>query len=71
MDRTPNIPMGKFSSIFAIILLLFSLNLFGGPQRAEGLITEERGCPHDLLQLYIPAGGLPTRQTGHTVLRLV
>ena len=56
MDRTSNIPMGKFSSIFAIILLLFSLNLFGGPQRAEGLITEERGCPHDLLQLYIPAG---------------
>ncbi len=48
--------MGKVTGIIAIFLPLLSLTLFGGSQRAEGTITGVRICPHDLAQLYIPAG---------------
>jgi formylglycine-generating enzyme required for sulfatase activity len=48
--------MGKVTGILAKFLLLLSLTLFGGSQRAEGTITGVRICPHDPAQLYIPAG---------------
>ncbi len=48
--------MGKASGIIAKFLLLLCLNLFGGIQRAEGVLAEERVCPHNTEQRYIPAG---------------
>jgi formylglycine-generating enzyme required for sulfatase activity len=48
--------MEKASGILAKFLLLLCLSLFGGIQRAEGVFTEERFCPHDTEQLHIPAG---------------
>ncbi len=56
MDYPPTIPMGKASGIIAKFLLLLCLNLFGGIQRAEGVLAEERVCPHNTEQRYIPAG---------------
>ncbi|MEE9551022.1 MAG: hypothetical protein V3W08_11565, partial [Candidatus Binatia bacterium] len=56
MDEPPTIPMRKASGILAKFLLLLCLNLFGGIQRAEGVLAVERVCPHDTEQSYIPAG---------------